>query len=84
MFQSIRVGGTGRDTLVVGYFQGQAFDTTTAKVLKQVDPAGAAAAALKRPESTGDAGAIVESFVPAKGPHNKFFSLLVLLKLVFE
>jgi leucyl aminopeptidase len=67
MFQSIRVGGTGRDTLVVGYFQGQAFDTTTAKVLKQVDPSGAAAAALKRPESTGEAGAIAEAFASAKG-----------------
>ena len=48
MFQSIRVGGTGRDTLVVGYFQGQAFDTTTAKLLKQVDPSGAAAGARRR------------------------------------
>lgn len=67
MFQSIRVGGTGRDTLVVGYFQGQAFDTATAKVLKQVDPSGAAAGALKRPESTGDAGAIAEAFASAKG-----------------
>jgi leucyl aminopeptidase len=57
MFTSIRVAPKGASsTLVVGHFQGQAPDKATLAL----DPAIAAAA--KRAEATGEAGAIVEAF----------------------
>lgn len=67
MFEAIRVvarsGGAGKRVLVLGQFQGQGLDAASAKL----DPSGAAAAAARRAEATGDAGALTEAFPTGKG-----------------
>ena len=63
MFESISVIPAGKsETLVLGYFKGEGLDPKSAKK----DTGGVAAAALKRPEATGDVGSIVEAY-PASG-----------------
>lgn len=63
MFSSVRVGAKGAsNTLIVGYFQGANLDTTT----RQLDKDKSIAAALKRPEATGDVGSLVEAFPTGK------------------
>ena len=63
MFESIIVVPAGTaDILVLGCFKGEGLDPKSAKK----DVGGSAAAALKRPEATGDLGSIVEAF-PASG-----------------
>ncbi len=67
MFQSVKVAsGSSRktpDLLVLGHFKGAGLDKTT----RALDPDGAVAGAAKRPEATGDAGAIVEAFPEGRG-----------------
>src|SRR5262245_36464614 len=58
MFDSIRVRSASNAALVLGYFQGEGLD----KLSKGFDKDGAAAAALKRAEATGESGKIVETF----------------------
>ncbi len=60
MFASVRFVSANRtpDALVLAHFKGQGLDRDSAKL----DPSGAAADALKRPEATGDLGRIVEAF----------------------
>ncbi|MBX3375986.1 MAG: leucyl aminopeptidase family protein [Phycisphaeraceae bacterium] len=58
MFESIRVRAGTNAVLVLGYFQGEGLD----KASKGLDKEGAAAAALKRAEATGDSGRITETF----------------------
>lgn len=66
MFQSVKVSGSHRgsaDALVLGYFKGSGLDKVSAGYV----PEAAVAAALKRPEATGERGSIVEAF-PERGP----------------
>lgn len=66
MFESIRVvsrAGSGGRVLVLGQFQGQGLDPASAKL----DPSGAASAAVKRTEATGDVGTVIEAFPTGKG-----------------
>ncbi len=58
MFDSIRVRPATNAALILGYFQGEGLDKTS----KSFDKDGAAAAAVKRAESTGDSGRITETF----------------------
>jgi leucyl aminopeptidase len=58
MFDSIRVRSAANAALILPYFQGESLD----KASKSFDKDGAAASALKRPESTGDSGKITETF----------------------
>ncbi len=59
MFQSITAGGRGAPTvLVLGQAKGKALHTADANR----DTDGALAAALKRPEATGDTGSITQAF----------------------
>ncbi|MCC6675952.1 MAG: leucyl aminopeptidase family protein [Phycisphaerales bacterium] len=66
MFESIRIvarAGAGNRILVLGQFQGQGLDPASARL----DASGAAAAAAKRAEATGDVGSVVEAFPNGKG-----------------
>lgn len=67
MFESLKVAGEsgrkGVDVLVVGQFKGAGLDATT----KGLDTDGAIAAAAKRPEATGEVGAMVEAFPEGRG-----------------
>ncbi len=65
MFQSLAVSSKlsgSVDVLVLGYFNGQPLDAKS----KRLDIEGVAAAALARPEATGEAGSVVEAFPSAK------------------
>ncbi len=62
MFDSIRVRPASSPVLILGYFQGEGLD----KQSKAFDKDGSAAAALKRPEATGDSGKITEVFTSGK------------------
>ncbi|MFG0286397.1 MAG: leucyl aminopeptidase family protein [Phycisphaerales bacterium JB039] len=64
MFKSVRASSSkSPQVLVVGHFKGKALDSDT----KKLDADGAIAAALKRGEATGEAGAMVECFPTGKG-----------------
>ena len=67
MFESVKLatGGSKKtpDALVVGQLKGQGLDKGT----KGLDSDGSIAAAAKRSEATGDAGAIVEAFPTGRG-----------------
>lgn len=60
MFNSVTIADKGRGgVLVVGHFKGQKLDKATRKLA----PQPAIAAALRRPEATGDTGRVVEAWV---------------------
>ncbi|MDX2114057.1 MAG: leucyl aminopeptidase family protein [Planctomycetota bacterium] len=65
MFESVRLanGSSKNAVLVLGHFKGQPLDKQSA----ELDAGAAAAAALKRPEATGELGRIVEAFPPGGG-----------------
>lgn len=64
MFKSISIVSTGSpSTLVLGYFKDQKLDKRSASR----DVGGVAAAALTRPESTGDLGTVSEAYPTGKG-----------------
>ena len=65
MFQAVKVSATHRaaaDVLILGHFAGAGLDKASAALAS--DPA--IAAALKRPEATGERGSIVEAFPAGK------------------
>ncbi len=63
MFESVRIATRGSaSVLVLAHFKGEKLDADSRKL----DPSGQAAAAVERPDATGEAGVVVEAF-PDKG-----------------